>query len=278
MDLDAHTAPMNGFVQSLSVHSCFNKCSRDAPCLGDDCHCEGHYSGYDTPSSNAICGDVHLCKYLCDHVEGCKSIDFHGASGSRCFLNSNACDTHEDRVDKVSDSSYTLLIKTTDIVDDSHFLPGREEVPADVAGANGIDLGYSWDRMLRFQPVAIASGGTFKLCFCDSSLLDDGDYCTKSRHFTVEVGRIHASGLACLLTDTKLQRASCVAQFHGGLRCYHHYDAPSPPPPAGSYTEYDYGRSRIPDSELETWCVLAPEEDVSLDPRCQTSSGFHSTE
>merc|ERR1712118_69977 len=74
------------------------------------------------------------------------------------------------------------------------------------------------------------SGGTFKLCFCDSSLLADG-VCMTEKDYKIEVGTIHASGVSCLIADPKLQRVSCPPQAHGGLRCYEHMDAPTPEAP-----------------------------------------------
>merc|ERR1712078_573135 len=65
----------------------------------------------------------------------------------------------------------------------------RELMPA-------VDLGFSWEDMLRFKDVQFKSGGTFKLCFCDSSILPGvGRACATERDYTIEVGMIHASGV-----------------------------------------------------------------------------------
>merc|ERR1712182_10697 len=81
---------MGGVAQSVKVHQCYTKCELNAP--GDQ-FCDGYYSGYDTPESNAICGDVQLCQYICDQFEGCGSIDMH-VEKPRCFLNLVGCGTH----------------------------------------------------------------------------------------------------------------------------------------------------------------------------------------
>ncbi len=51
------------------------------------------------------------------------------------------------------------------------------------------DLGFSHGQLLRFFPVTFSSGGTFKLCFCDSELLADGKTCMQKQDFSVEVAR-----------------------------------------------------------------------------------------
>merc|ERR1712216_475085 len=55
------------------------------------------------------------------------------------------------------------------------------------------------DKLLRFKGITFASGGTFKLCFCDSSLLGGSSACKSEADYSVEVGTIHASGVSCLI-------------------------------------------------------------------------------
>jgi hypothetical protein len=77
--------------------------------------------------------------------------------------------------------------------------------------------------VLHFPGVTFKSGGTFKLCFCDSVAL--GKPCERAADFAIEVGTVHSSGVSCLVSQPKLQRTSCVPQQEGaGLRCYE--DAP----------------------------------------------------
>ena len=42
--------------------------------------------------------------------------------------------------------------------------------------------------MLRFKPIQFKSGGTFKLCFCDSTILGSGSVCSTERDYKIEVG------------------------------------------------------------------------------------------
>merc|ERR1719199_2119512 len=97
---------------------------------------------------------------------------------------------------------------------------GRSLSPSQVRElVAGADPGISWDALLRFEGVEFPSGGEYKLCFCDPSLLASG-ICSAAEDFRIEVGRVHATGLECLLTNPRMQRGTCVQQMYGGLRCY----------------------------------------------------------
>jgi hypothetical protein len=89
------------------------------------------------------------------------------------------------------------------------------------------DRGYSAadGSVLRFAGLHLQTGGRAKVCFCDSQAA--GGACTSKEHFSLELGVLHGSGVACLLGNAKLQRANCVPQYHGGLRCY---DGSTPAP------------------------------------------------
>merc|ERR1719265_2275515 len=83
------------------------------------------------------------------------------------------------------------------------------------------DPGVSWGEMLRFKDLQFSSGGEFKLCFCDSALLEGANaVCNGPEDYTIEVGKIHATGLQCLLSNPKMTRGTCVKQHYDGLRCY----------------------------------------------------------
>merc|ERR1712078_430580 len=119
-----------------------------------------------------------------------------------------------------------------------------------------MDIGFSWERMLRFGPIQFASGGTFKLCFCDSALAA----CGSVKDYAVEVGTVHASGVSCLLGKPELRRASCTPQFHGGLRCYRAIEAPTPEPPAYlAQATVMAGKGELLE-QLSTYCLYQPEE------------------
>lgn len=133
------------------------------------------------------------------------------------------------------------------------------------------DFGYSWESMLRFKGITFKSGGTFKLCFCDSSLLPSGSACRTEADYSVEVGTIHASGVSCLIANPDLQRVSCVGQYYGGLRCYRQYgEAPAPlPPPIGMRTSLDGGGMGGGGGAADpsTQCAMMTEEE-------QADAGF----
>jgi hypothetical protein len=76
--------------------------------------------------------------------------------------------------------------------------------------------GFSTQSVLRFAPLTLPSAGTYKVCFCDSEVTGK---CSETADFSVEVGKVHVSGLSCLLSVPKLQTAQCFEQYFGGLRC-----------------------------------------------------------
>jgi len=76
--------------------------------------------------------------------------------------------------------------------------------------------GFSTQEVLRFAPLTLPSAGTYKVCFCDSEV---SGKCSTAEDFSVEVGKVHVSGLSCLLSVPKLQTAQCFEQYFGGLRC-----------------------------------------------------------
>jgi len=133
------------------------------------------------------------------------------------------------------------------------------------------DLGFSWEEMLRFQPVQFKSGGTFKLCFCDSERLGGGA-CNAVTDFAIQVGTIHSSGVSCLVSQPRLQRVSCAEQHHGGMRCYGSVDAPNPVPPV---LEVTAPPAANPDLDLHTFCLMMPQEEARMDSRCDENREFY---
>jgi hypothetical protein len=210
--------PMEGHERYPTIHLCYNKCI-EQDCVGDDCFCEGAYTGYDTDTSNALCADEALCQHLCDSYEECKSIDM-AKDKPRCFLNTKTCDA-SDTTAPTPDNNYDILVKVNDQtgcrkLESSEPVASAEErslLPA-------IPSGYSHSKLLIFPNIKFTSGGKFKVCFCDSTLLGD-DGCTKPEHYGVEVGEVQASGISCLLTNPLYNRKTCVSMGSAGaLRCY----------------------------------------------------------
>jgi hypothetical protein len=224
-------AAIDGELRYLSEHSCYAKCSEGCTRGDELCACDGYMHGFDTESSNAICGDQTLCQHLCDAMEGeCSSIDMH-LTLPRCYL--NVAGATIDAREMSPDTNYKVLIKLKDTVNLEQAT--SYTIPLDSASGKSIlpsnDFGYSWDKMLRFRDITFSSGGTFKLCFCDSSIV--GGACKSERDYSVEIGTIHSSGVSCLIAKEELQRVSCIPTHWGqSLRCYQPpMEAPNPMPP-----------------------------------------------
>ena len=117
--------------------------------------------------------------------------------------------------------------------------------------------------MLRFDAVEFTTGGEFKLCFCDRTLLASGAICNQATDYKIEVGKVHATGLECLLTNPKMQRGTCVPQTYGGLRCYDGA-APEVEIPSGYVAIPDTTRSKLSQRAqlLLSFCQFAPEEEA----------------
>jgi len=145
---------IDGEKRNVAEHQCYAKCA-ESDCTDEYCNCEGYFSGFDTPTSNAICGDELLCEYLCDNIEECVSIDMH-MTLPRCFLNDATAPMHLDEL--TDDPNYKVLELRTD-PNSEH--TDRGPPPArklqSTSLLNVIDHGYSWDQMLRFTDI------TFKM-------------------------------------------------------------------------------------------------------------------
>jgi hypothetical protein len=172
--------------------------------------------------SQAVCLNQNQCEHLCEMTPGCHSIDMH-KTRNRCFLNTWACDDHIRDSTTVPDANYDVFVMPTDENMRRLMKKGRELTASQVRQLRpSADPGHSWGSILRFQDVVFHSGGEFKLCFCDSDLLDDDGFaiCDSPEDFTIEVGTVHSTGLQCLLSNPKMTRATCAEQRYGGLRCY----------------------------------------------------------
>jgi hypothetical protein len=281
----ADTVPIDGALRDLAEFQCFEKCADG--CTGEHCYCDGYLPGVDAKSSNALCASKDLCMYLCDSVgEACQSIDMH-ATLPRCFLNAGTTTDFDNRGNPIevpvlthvdalaSDPDYNVLLKRYD-VNQEHLRKLQTSI------LEVEDMGYSWDKLLRFKGITFSSGGTFKLCFCDSSLLGGSNSaCRSEADYSVEVGTIHASGVSCLIAKPELQRVSCVPQFGpapASLRCYKQYASPPnpTPPPIGPITDATYktmtkagGAAGV---SASTKCAMMSEEEAKADPVCQANS------
>merc|ERR1719506_3313497 len=136
-----------------------------------------------------------------------------------------------------------------------------------------LDRGFSSPRILRFLGLRMRTGGKAKVCFCDSPR----EPCNSKEAFVFDLGFVHSSGVACLLTSPILQRATCVPQYHGALRCYDGADAV----PDYSWdvmlgewvktTEHALNQTHIcayvdPKAEGGAWQDVCPKPPVPVDP------------
>jgi len=281
-DVEVVIAGMN---RSLQVQQCYRKCAQNVPCVGDDCFCGGHFSGYDGPDSNALCLSEEMLRYYCDRIPECRSYDYHtGAGITRGFLNTGECESNPDLI--MADPNYNLVVKQEDVVDAGEDA-GEISVLPDGARPNvlrsELDYAFSWSQLLRYRGVTFTTGGTFKLCFCDSEHLKDmsthGGACQSSQHYAVEIGTIHVSGVSCLLRDARFQRVDCRSQYYGGLRCYQRGAAPALTPPVLG-DSMRVGSTLVRQtftSSLTSWCAYGPEEQTRNDPRCEVVAAWQST-
>jgi len=217
-----------GFKRKASEHLCYDKCIA-SPCEGDDCFCEGAYPGYDGPSSNAFCADLDLCKILCDNDDSCLSFDM-SSDLPRCFLNqggpkgkaSTVCEYDPLTLSATAakpDAGYDLYFKQVDQCEARRLTAPVK--PSGRALLETMDFEYSHSKLLRYNGVTFTSGGSYKVCFCDATLLKPGETCSSPAHYGVEVGEVQASGISCLLKDSTYSRKTCYEMKpHGGLRCY----------------------------------------------------------
>jgi len=246
VDVSSVSVAVDGILRPLKDFQCYTMCG-NTECTGEYCKCSGYLSGIDGPTSNALCADRLTCQYLCDQVD-CQAIDMSKTS-DRCYLN-----TLPKKTDGTIDSAASLAALMVDAAyqivsqvppNDESTAPGPGggkggPTPRRLQGGKGgkggkggastpllppKDLGYSWSELLRFKDLTFTTGGTFKLCFCDSTLLSGtATPCLTKKDYSVEVGKVHSSGVSCLLSQPKLQRATCVEMMHGAdpkpLRCY----------------------------------------------------------
>jgi len=247
---------IDGMTRKLEEFQCFKMCGGPTPCTEPWCNCGGFLDGHDGAESNALCASSKVCGYLCDQLDECDAVDMHKTL-DRCFLNSlSSLSPLEIEAAKLADANYNVLSATPSNVD--HVLapdaPANEECHRRLDTLlDTVDAGYSWDAMLRFTgweaaksptgkdtQMKFSTGGTFKLCFCDSTLstnvLGKPVSCKSEADYLIEVGKVHSSGVSCLLSQPRLRRASCATQMWGGLRCYADTTAPEPPPPSGPLT------------------------------------------
>jgi hypothetical protein len=279
--LDKQYCPGNLMIPPGSLaekHKCYKKCYEEAPCKdgttdgSEACFCDGFINGYDDEDSGALCLEQTQCEYLCSVTPGCHSVDMHSTM-TRCYLNSETvCNVHVQEDTTVPDADYALLVKPLDDNERRLAAKGRALQAAHVRKLLAAeDPGISWGNILRYKDLKFSSGGEFKLCFCDSDLLEgENAICDGPEDYTIEVGKVHATGLQCLLSNPKMTRGTCETQEYGGLRCYDGSapDVPLPveflgvPKPSGQAWS-DHTKMLI------AFCQFAPFEESSQFQFCE---------
>jgi hypothetical protein len=193
-------------------HQCHSKCSKDPTIEG----CGGYSEDVDHEDNTALCMSEAQCREACSLNQDCYGIDMW-AGGNRCFLNrkgtaEDGCKTQYENADLGPSTSWTFLAKEGSSV-------MRKLKTGD---------GLSTTEVLRFKPIEFETGGSYKVCFCDSSLLPAGQqHCHAESDYDVEVGSLIVSGVSCLLQETDFRRRTCYGMFHGGLACSEDIEYPT---------------------------------------------------
>jgi len=250
----------------VAAHQCYAKCS-SGTCVGANCHCDGHFYGYDGETSTALCLERTACQQLCADMDTCVGIDMHKTL-PRCFLNDDSCVGATLNTDANYDYSYKVTGE------------GTRRMQQSARQLQEVVAGYSCEQILRFQYVKFRSGGTFKACFCDSNLLANPstDVCHKVSDYKIDVGTIHVSGVSCLVSDSRFQRGQCVQQYatasesDQGLRCYTGTPPSAVCQAAAAQTTvvYEFTAEEVA-PVLTSWCLYGPEEQTRTNAVCVAS-------
>jgi hypothetical protein len=278
----------------LADHLCTTKCG--SGCLGSDCHCDGlDYKTattycLDVGSCRAAC-DLVSCAafaYRGDACELAASAATTPASGWTTYTQyaGAACRDVDDFTTLVGTATITarayvgveyVVTPETNVtieVTGSGLLAGDDVyagscnepcgfqtaanaiTPAQPTFRDSEDLGNLPMEIKRFPGFSFPAG-CHKLCFCDVTLAQGGA-CTATSDYSVEVGEIHASGVSCLLEDSRHSRKACVPMADGGLRCYAELEAATvtEDPPVLTQTP-----TAAPAQNYATKCLFKPEEE-----------------
>lgn len=213
----------------VAEHQCYKKCEAEAPCTEDYCFCDGltggFFPGYDQADSTALCLPQASCESLCSMLPECGSIDMHKTK-DRCFLNTVDCFDGSGYASPLwaTDENYNHIQKTSILRLEDMEAIGKSFTEADIRKLIAPqDYGLSWALLNRYEGVVFETAGTYKVCGCDSEVQSAAGVtspCSTADQFSVDIGKVHVSGLQCLLGKPEFARGTCVAQEYGGLRCY----------------------------------------------------------
>ena len=162
--------------------------------------------------SSTTLADLDAYKELCDRVNSvggfCNSISMHDHLEyaylfGGCLLES----TVEDPADEVWTSHVHHVSDAG----------GRR-----MAALDEYTWPLSFGSLLRFKNLKATSGGTFKVCACDHSVLTS-NVCRTKADYQFEIGKLHSSGVSCLVSNPKFQQTTCVQQFENKSTVNDHF-------------------------------------------------------
>eukprot|EP00400_MALV-I_sp_L67-5_P000370 gene370-55_t len=208
-------------------YNLFTMCSKN--CIGgSDCDaCAAFNAHWDQNGTPTYGLTVDQAKEACERIETCHGFEINGnrVHFNKANTGTGSCAHQVEQGTTYPSNDYTLYVRS--IADNSRRLDGT-----DFINQPAYDFGFSWSSMLRFWSATFSSGGTFKVCLCDSALSSANVACADKSDYTVEVGTVHSSGLECLISQSQFQRGVCQSQFpfggaDTGVRCYGAGAAPS---------------------------------------------------
>lgn len=172
---------------------------------------------------------------------------------------------------------YGYLYNTCDSQADSSGLWNSWVVSEDNAEARRLtaptaaNWPLSFSSILRFVGLKANSGGTFKVCACDHEKLSS-NVCRTKADYQFEIGKIHSSGVSCLISNPRFQKTTCRHQYYDGYRCKDLQNVDPPTVPQDSYLAPEVIEEIIHNSQLSTYCMFQPEEES----RCQIVAEWQS--
>ncbi len=160
---------------------------------------------------------VDKAKEYCAGESSCKGFAVHQ---TLCRVHFKSIDVANDGCTQQADLSYNWveIVSRPSGASSTNWLETA-------AATHDLD-DYSHPSKLIFEGYNFPSGGTYKVCACDSAHVfgsSSHKFCKKS-DFKIEVGTIHVSGVSCLVEQAKFQRGICIQQFDdkGPTREYYH--------------------------------------------------------
>jgi hypothetical protein len=202
-----------------------HKCAAKCPCSLLGCYCDGD----DPEDPEALCLSKHECMHLCLLIDECTATSVNN-NRNRCFLHGPDCATQVEL--ETSGPKEIEAGKLGMDIDYTVFAKGGNATSRAPQAVEGSLANINWtassrgdlvsesegssDSVLRFSPLELKPG-TYKACFCDAESV--GGACTEASDYAVDLGKVHVSGLSCLLESTQLRTATCYDQVYGGLRC-----------------------------------------------------------